>query len=917
MLVAASVCLTSEPARVPVNSVAASSQVTYQVVHGFENPPRFPTALVRGSDGALYGATRGFGRSSEPPDGAATLFKVNEDGTGFRKLHDNSQFFGVSDIELVKGSGALLYGMTSLSIFQTYEDGSGFRTIHEFDTDTASPNRGTLIMGLDGALFGTTGETVFKIQQDGSGFQTLHVFDCLETGQRPNVLVQAPDGTLYGATLEGGTRFRGTLFKISTDGRGFQKLTDFDGLTAESPTSLIMGSDGALYGTSQFAGTSQQGTVFKVTLSGTAGGNRVSVTVVREFDEAEGSHPNGIIRDANGNFFGTGAGFVFKINADGSGFQAFHEFTGASDPEDLIIAPAGMLFGITVTGGTSADGSTGEGMVFGIRADGSGFRPVHVFDWGYGAFPDAALVEGSNGTLYGSTRATRSAEGDGTIFAINLDGSGLRKLHDFNYADGTKPRVSLVKGSDGALYGATTEGGSFWDIGTVFKIKEDGTEFRKLLDEGSSALITGSDGSLYGTTSFGSVSGFGTVFRIRTDGTSYQTLYAFDGVDGAWPIAGLVKGSDGALYGTTSGGGVSGAGTVFKINEDGSGFQKLHDFEYANGASPSALVRGPAGTLFGTTSIGGVSENGTVFRLNEDGTGFQKLHDFDGVNGTSPRGLVRGTDGTLYGTTSLGGVVGNDENVVTNPSAAQVTTLRKSRTDPACAPATVERVVIRAQEEGLIEFNDCLGEPVAYRGYVHLVINRVNNRNDPFEFQHFLQNSIMRFDGIGLASGARYDIRGLRNFQVQSENPDGLPTTVTWVLKTSIVRQSDGKVWSADTRIKIVFAGNGELRVDRLEIAINCRSEASSITQTGSTQRNRQTPTEQVMIQAVATSGGFGTIFKINEDGTGFQKLYDFDRVSGAFPSRLIQASDGAFYGTTESGGPGHGGVVFRFMPGH
>lgn len=911
VLVAALVCLTSIAALVPVGSVAATSQA-YQVVHGFENPPRNPVTLVRGSDGALYGATSsGQGGADDQLQGAATLFKVNEDGSGFRKLHDDNNFN--QGVELVKGPGTLLYGITSASVFRIYEDGSGFQTIHEFGGG-GPPIRGSLITGLNGTLYGTTGGTVIKIQEDGSGFQTLHVFNCTENGERPNLLVQAPDGTLYGTTESGGTRSRGTLFKISANERVFQKLLDFDGDAAESPTSLIMGSDGALYGTSRYSGGSGQGTVFKIIVGHAP---EVSVTVVHEFDEAERSHPNSIVEDGSGKFFGTGAGFVFKINADGTGFQTLYEFS-AVDPNALVVAPDGMLFGTTPRGGTSADGLPDEGTVFGIRGDGSEFRQLHVFNWGYGAFPDAGLIQGGDGALYGTTRGTRAAEGDGTIFAINLDGSGLRKLHDFDFFNGAKPRVSLVKGSDGALYGATTEQGA---TGTVFKIKEDGTEFQKLHEEESSALITGSDGGLYGTTPIGRTSWFGKVFRINTDGTGYQTLHEFDWTDGALPIAALVKGSDGALYGTTSEGGVSGAGTVFKMNEDGSGFQKLHDFDYTNGAWPStALIRGATGALFGTTAAGGTLETvpwgeGIVFRINEDGTGFQTLHDFDGVNGRFPRGLVWGADGALYGTTNSGGAGSDDGNVATNPTA-QLTTPQKFRIDPACSPATIQREVVRSEEEGLIEFNDCLDEPIAYRGYVQLVIHQVNNRNDPYEFQHFLQNSNMRFDGIGLISGARYHISDRENFELQSENPDGLPTTLTWVLKTTITRQSDGRLWTADTRIKIVYAGNGELRVDRLEITSDCRSKAGSTTQTVGPRRRRLTRTEQLMSEAAATSGDFGTIFRINEDGTGFLKLHDFDRIGGARPSGLIQASDGAFYGTAESGGPNNGGVVFRFKPG-
>src|SRR5512138_3807962 len=91
--VAALFCLTSITALVPVGSVAATSQSTYQVVHGFENPPRNPATLVRGSDGALYGATTsGQPGADDQLQGAATLFKVNADGSGFRKLHDDNEF---------------------------------------------------------------------------------------------------------------------------------------------------------------------------------------------------------------------------------------------------------------------------------------------------------------------------------------------------------------------------------------------------------------------------------------------------------------------------------------------------------------------------------------------------------------------------------------------------------------------------------------------------------------------------------------------------------------------------------------------------------------------------------------------------------------------------------------------------------
>src|SRR6185369_4782225 len=96
----------------------------------------------------------------------------------------------------------------------------------------------------------------------------------------------------------------------------------------------------------------------------------------------------------------------------------------------------------------------------------------------------------------------------------------------------------------------------------------------RLGDSPVASLLAGSDGWIYGTTIFGGVSDKGTVFKIAKDGTGYVTLHQFTGVngDGSSPAAALIEGSDGALYGTTYSGGNGNAGTIFKVKQDGSGY---------------------------------------------------------------------------------------------------------------------------------------------------------------------------------------------------------------------------------------------------------------------------------------------------------------------------------------------------------
>jgi uncharacterized repeat protein (TIGR03803 family) len=157
------------------------------------------------------------------------------------------------------------------------------------------------------------------------------------------------------------------------------------------------------------------------------------------------------------------------------------------------------------------------------------------------------------------------------------------------------------------------------------------------------------------------------VFKLNKDGNGYSVLHHFtgymDGEDGSNP-QGVVEGSDGALYGTTQSGGPpgdifhpTGSGTVFKLNKNGSGYTVLHRFPgmAGDGAEPWAgLVEGRDGALYGTTLGGGTNNLGTVFKLKKDGSGYAVLHNFLNieVDGNRPMaGLLAGSDGALYGTT--------------------------------------------------------------------------------------------------------------------------------------------------------------------------------------------------------------------------------------------------------------------------
>jgi uncharacterized repeat protein (TIGR03803 family) len=175
-------------------------------------------------------------------------------------------------------------------------------------------------------------------------------------------------------------------------------------------------------------------------------------------------------------------------------------------------------------------------------------------------------------------------------------------------------------------------------------------------------LVQGSDGYLYGTTSGGGTNGgHGTVFKISTDGT-FTSLYSFGDTSssGANPEAALVQGTDGYFYGTTTG--VSGTGTVFKMSTNGA--LTTLDSGGALAGTPGGLVEGSDGYFYGTTAHGGYGERfGTVFKISTSGV-LTKLHIFtNGIDGAIPSsGLVQGPDGYFYGTTQ--GVSGSGAGTV-------------------------------------------------------------------------------------------------------------------------------------------------------------------------------------------------------------------------------------------------------------
>jgi uncharacterized repeat protein (TIGR03803 family) len=261
--------------------------------------------------------------------------------------------------------------------------------------------------------------------------------------------------------------------------------------------------------------------------------------------------------------------------------------------------------------------------------------------------------------------------------AFGAHAQTFKALANFEGTNGANPNfVSLVQGTDGALYGTTRYGGGeggctdgeVFGCGTVFKITRAGkltTLYAFCANTGCtdgaeprSALVLASDGTLYGTTSSGGgvncYNGCGTVFKVTQRGV-LTTLHSFNVTDGEIPFGALIQTTSRSFYGTTLDGGALGLGTVFKIAPDGT-LTTLRNFDDASGGAPyDGLIQGTDENFYGTATEYGADGLGTVFKITAGGT-LTTLHSFDGADGGNPvAGLIQGTDGNLYGTTDYGG----------------------------------------------------------------------------------------------------------------------------------------------------------------------------------------------------------------------------------------------------------------------
>lgn len=262
------------------------------------------------------------------------------------------------------------------------------------------------------------------------------------------------------------------------------------------------------------------------------------------------------------------------------------------------------------------------------------------------------------------------------VAQISSSAQDLSTLFTFDGTNGADVPGALIQGTDGNFYGLTENKGAV--SGTAFKIKPDGTLItlynfcsQTNCTDGEhpiGSLLQTVNGNLYGATLYGGANDGGEIFQMTPSGV-LKVIYSFCSLancaDGSAPLAGVVLGLNGNLYGTTSYGGAEQNGTIFELTPEGKlttlySFCASGDFPCPDGANPyTPLMLASNGNFYGTTYNGGAQSSGVVFEISPAGrfaTLYSFCTQFNCVDGANPySGLIQASDGNLYGTTYYGG----------------------------------------------------------------------------------------------------------------------------------------------------------------------------------------------------------------------------------------------------------------------
>lgn len=516
---------------------------------------------------------------------------------------------------------------------------------------------------------------IFRFKTCG-GYEKLADFTDSITGKKPQGKLLFSDAgspgvnKLYGVTLQGGIQNRGVLFRYDFALDTLIALKHFENaLGVINPRGgLIEASDGLFYGIAS-GGSGSSGILYAYDPVADSVIIRhkffASPTNLREL----GYSPDGeLLQAADGKLYGyadaggaNNMGVIFSYDLTDSIYTKLVNFSGEENGSNpggsLVQAADGQLWGTTFSGGVK-----NKGVLFSFDTATSTLTKHIDFSVGDGEKPIGKLLSSNNGKLYGTTNAGGEfTNRSGTIFSFDTATYEFNVLHNFKPNQIKSVVSGLTDGGNGRYYVMGAQPGD----GRIVSFDTTAFEFRYEHafnggdgDFGSSSLLKATDGLIYGTAVSGGISNGGTLFSLDPKTADFSVKVKFNNTTVVKrPYAGLIQVTDSLLYGVGQTGGANNQGAVFSYNIYTEVVSQLASFDLSQyGRNPDAqLLKASNGKLYGIADGSnrdfyiysydiGQDTLGLEYHVNQDSLGYKYLG-----------GLQEGTNGKLYGITGRGG----------------------------------------------------------------------------------------------------------------------------------------------------------------------------------------------------------------------------------------------------------------------
>lgn len=507
-------------------------------------------AVIQAQNGKLYGTTK-----------KGTIFQydisLNQYTTVFSKTSTSG---GAPVCTLIEAGNGKLYGTMST------EGVNGDGTLFEFDYNTGLYTKladfdeittgklpkGTMIEADNGRLYGATTSggspynygTLYEFDYTTGQLNSLYTMtnSDLGVGIWQGALIEYPQGVLTGLTSSGGASATngGTIFEFNLADNSYHKIIDIGRREGNIPSKkVIQTSNGKIYGVTLNGGLYNNGTIYSLDP-----GTNQYVAHADFNSSTNGSTPYGnMVEASNGKIYGTtnsgganGNGTIYVFDPITDSIVVIEHLnllvTGNDPTSGIIEASNGKLYGCTSSGGIN-----GNGVLYEIDPISNTFTKKQDFDFPLGSSTQSAMVEHTNGKLYGVS-CGGGTDGGGVLFEYDFTVDTLIKHYDFaSTASGTSPYGDIVIGPGGNIYGTTTLQGMF-NAGAIFSydplidtlIKH--ADFNgPLTGDFAYGLVYSSNGKIYGLSAEGGPSNLGTLFEFDPSNNDLIAKINFDGVN--------------------------------------------------------------------------------------------------------------------------------------------------------------------------------------------------------------------------------------------------------------------------------------------------------------------------------------------------------------------------------------------------